>query len=348
MAYGENTNYAAGGLSGAGSGALLGAAVGGPVGAAIGGGLGLVTGLLGAGGQNRAAKAQRRAEEAQRQAQEAEMRRRAQSVALAKQQFGDVWGLGPEPEFREWGGSGGRRSQAVPGALLGAALGTAALGGLGGGIGAVAGGLFGRKRKRDATPYGNNQAEIDAHRARVRAAILRHGQIAGNIESNAQVVRDAGMAQLTGEGQRAAVAQRAASLSRGLLGSSLDDSARRALLSQYAANRANVAQATEAARRSGWGAMRGQQQAFEAAARSGADINAQLQRMSVASQIAGARAQMPYVAFGNLLNSGIALLDAGMRTEAAGGRGLTALGLPRLGVGRGGDKPSGVAVSQGR
>jgi hypothetical protein len=348
MAYEENTNYAAGGLSGAGSGALLGAAVGGPIGALVGGGIGLATGLLGAGGQNSAARAQRRAEEAQRRAQEAEMRRRAQSVALAKQQFGDVWGLGPEPEFREWGGSGGRRDQTGKGALLGAAIGTAALGGLGGGIGASVGGLLGHKRKRSATPYGNNQAEIDAHRARVQAAILRHGQIAGNIESNAQAVRDAGMAQLTGAGQQAAVAQRAASVSRGLLGSSLDDSARRTLLGQYAANRANVTQATEAARQSGWDAVRGQQHAFEAAARGGADVNSQLQRLSVASQIAGARAQMPYITFGNLLNSGMALLDAGMRSEAAGGRGLTALGLPRLGVGSGGDKPSGVAVSQGR
>lgn len=332
--------------TGAASGALMGSMIAPGVGTAIGGILGGATGALGGMGQRSAAKAQRAALAAQRRAQEAEMARRQQGVQLAQQQFGDVWSLGDAPAFREWGGTAGRPGKAGTGALIGAGIGGAVSLGMGATAGGALGAAMGRKR-RTAQAYGNNQAEIDAYNARKNATILRHGQLAGGIESNAQAVRDAGMSQLAGAGQQAAVAQRGASLDRGLLGSSLDESARKMLLAQYAANRAGVAQATEDARDSGWRALKQQQAMFENAARGGSDISAQMRSLATAGQIAGARAQMPYIAFGNLLNTGMGVLDAGARSEAAGGRGLTALGLPRLGLAGAGDRASGATTSRG-
>ena len=273
------------------------------------------------------------------------------------------------------------------GAASGALMGTMIMPGVGTAVGAVAGGLMGalggmgqnsaakaqraaleaQKRAQEAEmrrraqgvagareafgdvwSFGKPTGDYDPSKFQdLNKTIMRHGQLAGGIESQAQAVRDAGTSQLTGAGQQAAVAQRGASLDRGLLGSSLDESARKMLLSQYAANRSGVAQATEAAREGGWGAMKGQQAAFESAARGGADISGQMRSLSTASQIAGARSQMPYIAFGNLLNTGMGVLDAGARGEASGGRGLTALGLPRLGLAGVGDRAGGATTSRG-
>jgi hypothetical protein len=273
------------------------------------------------------------------------------------------------------------------GAASGALMGTMIAPGVGTAVGAVAGGLMGAmgamgqnsaaKAQRAALEAQKRAMEAEMRRratgvANAREAfgdvwsfgkptgdydpskfqnldktIMRHGQLAGGIESNAQAVRDAGTSQLTGAGQQAAVAQRGASLDRGLLGSSLDESARKMLLSQYAANRSGVAQATEGARQGGWDAVKGQQQAFESAARGGSDITGQMRSISTASQIAGARSQMPYIMFGNLLSSGMGVLDAGARSEAGGGRGFTALGLPKLGLAGAPDRAVGATTSRG-
>lgn len=270
--------------TGAASGAAMGGMVGGPWGALAGGVIGGLAGGIGGAGQKDAAKKAKRAQQAQEAAMAAEIRRREQGVALARQQFGDVWNMGKHQDLN--------------------------------------------------------------------ATVLRHGQLAGGIEDRAVAVRDAGTANLTGAGQQAAVQQRAASLDRGLLGSSLDESARKVLLGQFAGNRAGVAQATEGAREAGWGAARTAQAGFEAAARGGQDITGQLRALSTAGQIDAERGQLPYVAFSNLLNNGIGILDAGARSEAAGGKGISAFGLPKLGLARAGlagagDKPSGAAVSRG-
>jgi hypothetical protein len=325
----------------------MGFMMGGPMGALAGGVIGGGVGLMGGLGQKSAERSQRAALAAQERAQRAEMARRNAGVALAQQQFGDVWSMGDTPTFREWGGTGGGTGGgAIRGAAIGAGVGGAVSMGMGASIGASLGASMGGKKKASQA-YGNNQADIDAFRARQSATIARHGQLAGGIESNATAVRDAGAAQLTGAGQQAAVAQRGASLDRGLMGSSLDESARKALLGQFVAGRSNVAQAAESARQGGWDALKSGQNQFEAIARGGSDITGQMRGISTANQLAGARAQMPYALFGNLLSSGMGVFGAGARSEAAGGAGFSALGLPKLGLGATGNKPIGASVSKG-
>lgn len=178
--------------------------------------------------------------------------------------------------------------------------------------------------------------------------ITRHGEIAGGIESQAGVVREAGQQQLGDSAQQAAVANRASMANRGLMGSSLGESAKQALLAQYAGNRANLAAGVEATRQGGWDAIRSRQAQFENMAQGGQRITGQQMAGANASAIAGARAQMPVATFGNLLNTGLGVFQAGALAEAQGGAGLSALGLPKLGVGPGSqDKASGVFQSGG-
>lgn len=181
----------------------------------------------------------------------------------------------------------------------------------------------------------------------LKKTVTRHGEIAGGVESQADAVRDAGQQQLTGGAQQAAVANRASIANRGLMGSSLADSAKQQLLAQYAGGRANVAGATEGARQGGWDAVRGQQMQMEGMANAGANIAPNQAATGAASAIAGARAQMPVAMFGNLLNTGLGVFQQGALAEAQGGQGLAALGLPKLGVGPGSQNQAQGAFTSG-
>jgi hypothetical protein len=178
--------------------------------------------------------------------------------------------------------------------------------------------------------------------------VMRHGQLAGSIESQAGAVREAGQTDLTGAAQRAGTLNRASMLNRGLMGSSLGDSAKQQLLAQYAGGRANLAGAVEGTRQAAWGGLRDRQAQFEAMAQGGQRITNQQMAGANASAIAGARSQMPIATFGNLLNTGLGVFQAGAMAEAQGGQGLAALGLPQLGIGPGAqNKASGVFQSGG-
>ena len=326
----ETTGGAAGGAA---SGALMGTMIAPGPGTLIGAGVGLVGGLIAGQGAASAKRAAEKATSAQEAAQRAEMERRAQGVAQARQTFGDLWsyqdlGAGPGSEAAKSGDSAGRY------AAIGAGIGGAATMGMGATAGAALGGALGRRNKHGGTftPYDSRRQDA-SYWQNLQKTVDTHGQIAGGIESNANAVRDAGQQQLTGAAQQANVQNKGNIIERGLLGSSLGDSAKQNLLAQYAGGQANVAAGTEAARQGGWDANKALQQQYESMARGGSDISGQLRAQSQAGQIAGAGAQMPYTMFGNLLNTGVGLIDSGARAEAQGGMGLQALGLPSLGVG---------------
>lgn len=155
--------------------------------------------------------------------------------------------------------------------------------------------------------------------------------IQGQIDQEAGAVRDLGRQDLTGSAQQTAAGIRQASAARGLMGSSLDAGARQTLLGNYAGAKSALAGSVDATRQAGWGAMKGQQQAFESAA-GGGDINPQMGAISTASMAAGARGQMGGMLAGNLLNQGLGALRYGALAEAQGGQGISALGLPKLGL----------------
>jgi hypothetical protein len=137
------------------------------------------------------------------------------------------------------------------------------------------------------------------------------------------------MQQLTGDGQQAAAAVRGTTLDRGLMGSSLDESARKSLLAQYAGGRAAVANAAEGTRQGGWDQLKSSQLGLEGSALSGQRMGGVLGSMTQSSQIAGARAQLPYTTFGNLLNTGLGLARQGAIAGEQGGQGFGAF-MPRL------------------
>lgn len=255
----------------------------------------------------------------------------------------------------------GTGTGAASGALMGAPLGPwgALVGGL---IGAGAGALGGMGQKK-ANKNAKNalkqqqaviQGEIHARNQDVGAVrakfgdvgglktapttgqsavqtLQNHGDLAGGIEGQATATRDAGLQQLTGAGQQAAASQRGISLSRGLMGSSLDESARQVLLSQYAGGRSDVATATEGVRDAGWQGVQRQQLGLEDKALGGQRMGGILEAMRQDSQIAGARAQMPYTEFGNLLSTGLGLARAGAvagEEGSSGGKAFIPGGLP--------------------
>jgi hypothetical protein len=192
--------------------------------------------------------------------------------------------------------------------------------------------MFGKKGKgKVITPY-DTRRQDSSYWQNLNKTITRHGELAGGIEQQAGAVRDAGQVNLTGNAQQAAVANRGSIASRGLMGSSLADSAKQGLLAQYAGGRANVAQAAENTRQSGWDALANRQQQMEALAQGGGNLSNTMAAQQGASAIAGARQQIPYATFGNLLNTGMGIFQQGAMAEAKGGAGFGALGLPDVGV----------------
>lgn len=169
--------------------------------------------------------------------------------------------------------------------------------------------------------------------------------IAGGIQGNVEATTAAGKVDLTGAAQQGAASIRQASASRGLLGSSLDTSAKQHLLGQYAGGKANLAGAADATRQAGWGAIQGQQAAFENAAQRGANISGQLGALSNAGAIAGARGQQPAVFGANLINTGMGIANYGALAQANGGQGVQALGLPKMNLP--GNKVAGASTSKG-
>ncbi len=330
--------------TGAASGAAMGAAVGGPWGALAGGVIGGAAGAIGGMGQRKQRKSQQAALDAHIRAQRLEQEARARDVGRVRETFGDVWSLkdlGAGPASVTRSGSSGN-AEMRKGALIGSAI----LPGMGTIAGGAIGKAFGRKKGGTSTPYDTRRQNAAFYQKRDKT-LLAHSGIAGGIERRADAVRDAGMADLTGGAQQAAVAQRAASASRGLLGSSLDESARKMLLAQYSGGRASVASAAEGTREAGWQGVRSRQRQLEGAAMGGQRMNSVLGRTSVASEIAGARAQLPVTFFGNLLNSGLGIADMGLRAGAQGGQGFDAfrLGLPGSGKG---DQAAGATTSKGK
>lgn len=252
------------------------------------------------------------------------------------------------------------------GAATGAAMGTMVLPGWGTAIGGVVGGAAGAlgglgaksQRKSQEKALKAQQAAVNAEiQARnkdigtTRAAfgdvwrlgqgapgafqdrattIARNSQIAGGIESQASAVRDAADASLNEQAQQAAVQAKAASLNRGLIGSSLDESSRKMLLSEFAGGRAGVADAAEATRQGGWQNVQGQQAQMEALAAGGQRMGDLLASTKLKSEIAGANAQIPVTTFGNLLNTGINVTNAGLVNGAQGSQGFNAFRLPGL------------------
>jgi hypothetical protein len=330
--------------TGAASGAAMGGMVGGPWGALIGGGVGLAAGALGGMGQRSQRKSQQAALDAQIRAQRREREAQARDVGSVREAFGDVWSLkdlGAGPASIRHAGSSGN-SEMRTGALIG----TAILPGFGTVAGGAIGKALGRKKGRVETPYDKRRQDAAFYQKRDKT-LQAHSSIAGGIERRADAVRDAGSADLTAGAQQAAVAQRGASLSRGLMGSSLDESARRHLLTTYAGGRSNVAAAAEGSRVAGWQGIRSRQAQLEAAARGGQRLGSVLSRTNVAGEVAGARAQLPYTVFGNLLNTGIGIADMGLRAGAQGGQGFDAFRLGLPGAGKG-DQAAGATTSRGR
>lgn len=256
----------------------------------------------------------------------------------------------------------GAGSGAATGAGMGAMVGGPWGAAIGGVVGGVAGGISGlgakSQRKSQEKALKAQQRAIEAEIAArnkdigtTRAAfgdvwrlgqgapgtfqdrattIARNSQIAGGIESQASAVRDAADASLNEQAQQAAVQAKAASLNRGLLGSSLDESSRKLLLSQFAGGRASVADAAEAAREGGWQSVQSKQAQMEALAAGGQRMDSVLSGTKIKSEIAGANAQIPVTTFGNLLNTGINVANAGLLSGAQGGQGFNAFRLPGL------------------
>ena len=268
------------------------------------------------------------------------------------------------------------------GAVAGVGVGTAIMPGWGTVIGGVAGGAIGglggyaqmQKRLSDDRALAGQRAAIKREvgrrqktvgsvrktfgdlwsmekdrRGDIAGATKRHGELAGAVENEASAVRDFGTLDTAQGASSAAAGVRGASLNRGLLGSSLNQSAREQLLAGYAGGLGNVAAATEDSRQGSWDALKDRQLGMEGLATPGADIGNLLRSSEAASAIAGARKQIPVTYFGNLLNTGIGVADAGARAEAQGGVGLRAL-MPGLGAKKTavGNTASGATTSGGR
>jgi hypothetical protein len=338
-----------GAASGAASGALMGTMIAPGVGTVIGAGVGLLAGGLSGQGAKAQRKAQERALAEKRAAEQRELERQAQGVAATRETFGDVWswadpGAGPGDPTT----SGGGKSR-LDGAVLGAGIGGALTGGGGASLGASLGGAFGKKNKSSTfTPYDTRRQDASFYQ-NLNKTLSTRSQLAGGIEDSASATRDAGTAQLTSGAQGATASLKGSLADNGLLGSSIGDSAKQALLAQFAGGRGNVAAAVEDTRQSGWDSLKTSQLGFERSVRGGSDISGQLQGLQRANLIGGAKASMPYTMFGNLINTGAGLLSQGAVAEAQGGQGVAALGLPKLGVGPGkANTPTGGSMSGGR
>lgn len=171
-------------------------------------------------------------------------------------------------------------------------------------------------------------AAIDPSRFQdANKTLLAHSQIAGGIENEAGAVRDAGTQQLTDTAQGSKAQVEGSLASRGLLGSSLDTSAKQMLLSQYAGGRADVAGGTEAVRQGGWDVNKNTQMAFEDVANQGSNVGDLLRSTGQTSAIQGATGQIPYTLFGNLLNTGLGVATNATAASAQGGSGLSTVGI---------------------
>ncbi len=280
------------------------------------------------------------------------------------------------------GAVGGAASGAAMGAMVGGPVGAV----IGGGVGLLAGGIsgMGAKKSRKAQEAamraqmelihqqqvqrakgiakardtfgdvwslsdkgkGGDDTSVRYHRD-AALALANRGNLTGAIESEASAARDTGEAALSGQAQEQAKALRGNIATRGLLGSSMDASMREGMLADYGVARANLAGGVEATRAGAWNNIQQRQLSLEGLASGGGNPSAAINATKTQGLIAGARAQMPSVFFGNLINTGVGMLNEGALASAQGGQGMGAIGLPSLNLGGTGaqGRPTGVATA---
>lgn len=227
----------------------------------------------------------------------------------------------------------------------GAVLGTA----IGGPLGGVMGAQFGQNQDAQrAQEKATNQqqaafaADLAARKQQVGQigtlfgdinsagdkgkATLAHGQFAGQIEGQAQNVRDISQQGLLAGAQQHNAAIKGALASRGLLGSSLEQSAKQSLLGTYLGGRAATAGATEGTRIGGWNTLTQERQGLQNLALQGGNIMPQIGAMGQASMLGQALRNIPITAFGNQLAIGGQLIGQASMMAAQGGQGLQAFG----------------------
>ena len=239
------------------------------------------------------------------------------------------------------------------GALIGA--------GIGGVAGGVQGSLMGRQKKAAQSAleaqqeavrqemarrnqavgqvkdiYGEIPAAGEAYR-NMGVAVRNNAMLSGAINAQAAAVRDAAGQNLAGAAQVAGRDARAAAASKGLagLGSSLDQSNKQALLGSFLGNRAANAGAVEATRTGGWNAVADASQNLQNWAAQGANIRPGQAAISQGAQIEAARGALPANTFGSVLSTAGNVLGQSMLSNAQGGIGLGALGLPNLPLSQG-------------
>jgi hypothetical protein len=260
------------------------------------------------------------------------------------------------------------------GALTGAAMGTMVMPGIGTAVGAVAGGALGafqgsqqnkaakaaaaqarrqqrmidreiERRKKNVGRVQEQSGDVDSTvmaGGNVDKAVRNRSMLGGAIEGNVSAVRDAGMLGVT-EGAAKVSQDTNASLSeRGLVGSSLDASAKEAVLGNYLGGRADVAGAAEQTRQGGWDAIKANQLQMENAIRTGgANIGGTLVAQTALGATQQAQAGIPGQVAGNVLTNAGSMIGAYQVGEA----GRAPASLPGLGTGGGKGTATGANVS---
>lgn len=153
-------------------------------------------------------------------------------------------------------------------------------------------------------------------------ALENKARLGGTIENQASAVRDAGMQSLTGGAAVGAAATTGSAASRGLLGSSLDQQARQALLSTYLGGRDKVAAATEASRQGSKAALDQQRMQQEQISTQRGNVSQIMALQGQQGALRQANAVVPYTNFGNFMGGAMSLAADGQRQEAQGALGL--------------------------
>lgn len=167
----------------------------------------------------------------------------------------------------------------------------------------------------------------------VGKALENQSSISGAIGEQASAVRSAGQTNLTNSAQAAGASLRGSMASRGLLGSSLDDSNRQRLLGSYLGGKANLATGVADVRQGARDSLKQEQLGLEGAMLQGGDISGQISGMARVGAVNQARSALPYRAMGSLMGDTMGFVTEGAKAYQQGGQGLESIGMyqPRLG-----------------
>lgn len=179
--------------------------------------------------------------------------------------------------------------------------------------------------------------------AHLNRTLTNRARIGGAINNNASALRDAGGANMAAGANAALAATNASSVSRGLLGSSVEGRGKQALLATYLGGRSNLAAGVEAGRQSQWNALDSARMMQEQGIRAGGSVPASLALRGMSSTLQGAKLMIPSTIFGNMVGDAVSLVGSGLKSAEQGGQGLDFF---RAGAGaKSGSAPTNVSAT---